>query len=157
MSDIAINLLGHLRHKGVEDAAALNIAQSLDRQMEEVLREAKAHADRHRAETDEKIKANAEQVKAHAEQAKAQAEVFKAREDRIRAEFVSASAYHERDKTLATREDLTQLRVELRAEIAEIRKDNRHTQRLILGGIITIVAALIGGFSAIIAKLYFGV
>ena len=53
MSDIALTLLDRLRQNGVDDDDARRIAQSLDQSVENVLREAIAHADRHRAETAE--------------------------------------------------------------------------------------------------------
>ena len=143
MSAIALDLLQHLRESGVADDRARSIAELFDRRVteglresarrvEEALREAKSHADRNRAETEQKA----------------------------RAEFVSREEYHARDKTLATRDDL--LRVEKRMEngFAEIRKDIRLLYHILIGGLIALVGmflGLLGGVAALIAKLYFGV
>ena len=85
-------------------------------------------------------------------------------EARAKTQFVTADEYHKRDKTLATREDLnaaiaavhtaiTALRAEFRAEMAEVRADNRATNRLILGGFVTLTAGIV----ALVAKLFIGV
>ena len=138
MSDIAINLQEQLRKSGVSDDDARRIAQSLDQSVEDALRKAIEHADRNRAETEEKMKA--------------QVEVLKAREEQLRTEFVPAADYHARDKTLITRE-------EFHAEIAELRKDIRTLYRLlviaVIGGASAFVA-IIGGQIALFVKLYFG-
>ena len=42
------------------------------------------------------------------------------------------------------------------AEIAELRKEVRGLFRLIIGGFLTLFVTLVVGFTAIIAKLYFG-
>ena len=54
MSDIALNLLDRLRQRGVKDDDARDIAQSLDRRVEDAI----AHADRHRADIAEHRKEN---------------------------------------------------------------------------------------------------
>ena len=92
MSATAIQLLDHLRESGVEDDRAIKIAEAFDRRVEESMRESKAHADRNRAES----------------------------EARAKAQFVSVDEYHKRDRTLATREDLNAAVSELRAEIRGI-------------------------------------
>ena len=143
MSVAAIQLLDHLRESGVEDEHAVKIAEAFDRRVEEAMREAKAHSDRNRAESEEKAKS----------------------------QFVTADEYHKRDRTLATRDDLNTaiaalradnradnaaLRAEMseiRAEMAGVRADNRATNRLILGGFVTLTAGIV----AVVAKLYLGV
>ena len=181
MSDIALTLLDRLRQNGVDDDDARRIAQSLDQSVENVLREAIAHADRHRAETDEKIGAAAAQVKANAERIKAHEESAKAREEQLRTEFVPAAKYYERDKTLVTREefhaefakvraeiaehrkenraDIAELRKENHAQIAELRKDIRAFYRILVIAVVGGAGAAIGGYAGLIAlivKLYFG-
>ena len=133
MSAAAIQLLDHLRENGVEDGRAVKIAEAFDKRVDEAMREAKAHADRNRAESEEKAKV----------------------------QFVTVDEYHKRDRTLATREDLhteiTALRADNRADNAalrtELRADNRATNRLILGGFVTLTAGIV----ALVAKLYLGV
>ena len=140
MSAIAIQLLDRLRESGVEDDRAVKIAEAFDRRVEEALREAKAHSDRNRAESEEKAKV----------------------------QFVSAADYHARDKTLATREDLHTEIAAVRADNAETnrRLDNIHDSlraeirgisRLLIGGFITLFAPIVAGVVALIAKLFFGV
>ena len=150
MSAITIDLLDYLRKRGMDDESIRHITQAFDQSVQDALREAKAHADRHRAETDEKIKANAENAKA--------------REAEFAAKFVSAEKYHERDKTLVTREEfraeMAELRKDFRAEISELRRDmNTAFQRLFIGGLIAVIGgfgAVIGGIITIIGKLSFG-
>ena len=88
MSAAAIHLLDHLRENGVEDDRAVKIAEAFDRRVDEVLAESKAHSDRNRAESEEKAKV----------------------------QFVPAADYHARDKTLATREDVGEVRKEIAAQ-----------------------------------------
>ena len=128
MSAITIDLLNHLRESGIGDETARRIARAFDLRVEEALREAKAHSDRNRAESEEKTKAR-------------------------EAQFVSATDYHARDRELATRADIG----DVRAEIAELRREmNTGFQRLFIGGLIALVGVL-GSIGALIAKLYFGV
>ena len=142
MSATAIQLLDHLRESGMEDDRAIKIAEAFDRRVEEAMCEAKVHADRGRAESEEKAKV----------------------------QFVSAADCHARDKTLATREDLADVRKEIAAHRVETREDNAETNRrldnvrdslradiraihhLLIGGLATIVA----GIGAVIVKLFFG-
>ena len=128
MSAITIDLLDYLRKRGMDEESIRRITQSFDQRVEDALREAKAHADRHRAESDENAKV---------------------REAEITAKFVSVDKYHERDRTLATRDDINAALAGVRTEIAESRKDNRHTQRILMA----VIAALI----ALIVKAYFPV
>ena len=139
MSAAAIQLLDHLRESGMEDEQAVKIAEAFDRRVEEAMREAKSHSDRNRAESEEKAKS----------------------------QFVTAEEYHKRDRTLATRDDLNTaiavLRADnradnaaLRAEMSEIRTEVRATNRLILGGFITLFVAIVAGFFAIVDKLLGG-
>ena len=150
MSAAAIHLLDHLRENGVEDDRAVKIAEAFDRRVDEVLAESKAHSDRNRAESEEKAKV----------------------------QFVPAADYHARDKTLATREDVGEVRKEIaetnrrvdnlrdtllaeisayraetRAEIAEVRAEVRGIHRLLFGGFLTLAAGVV----TVIAKLFFGV
>ena len=136
MSAIALDLLQHLRESGVADDRALGIAELFDRRMKEALRDAKAHADRNRAETEQKV----------------------------RSEFVSKDEYHARDKTLATRADLAETRQDLSARMeagfAENRRDSRAIYRILIGVLIALIGiflGLIGAGVAAIAKFYLGV
>ena len=133
MSAAAIQLLNHLREGGVENERAVKIAEAFDLRVKEALEDAKAHADRNRAETEAQAKT----------------------------QFVAADEYHARDKTLATRADLHENAVALRAEItglrAEVRSEFRGLYLLLVGGFITLFVTFVGGFTAIIAKLFFGV
>ena len=88
MSAAAIQLLNHLREGGVENERAVKIAEAFDLRVKEALEDAKAHADRNRAEIEAQAKT----------------------------QFVAADEYHARDKTLATRADLHENAVALRAE-----------------------------------------
>ena len=115
MSATAIQLLNHLRESGVEDDRAVQIAEAFDLRVKEALEEAKAHADRNRAESEEKAKA----------------------------QFVTADEYHKRDRTLATRDDLNTEISGVRAEIAELRKEIRGIYQLLIGGFATIVAGIV--------------
>ena len=99
-------------------------------------------------------------------------------EEKAKSQFVTAEEYHKRDKTLATRDDLntaiaalrtdnaalradnaalraemSEIRAEFRAEMAEVRAEVRATNRLILGGFVTLTAGIV----AVVAKLYLGV
>ena len=96
-------------------------------------------------------------------------------EERAKSQFVTAEEYHKRDRTLATRDDLntaiaalradnradnaalraeiSEIRAEFRAEMAEVRAEVRATNRLILGGFVTLTAGVV----ALVAKLYLGV
>ena len=78
-------------------------------------------------------------------------------EEKAKSQFVTAEEYHKRDRTLATRDDLNTaiaaLRAEFRAEMAEVRAEVRATNRLILGGFVTLTAGIV----AVVAKLYLGV
>ena len=142
MSAAAIHLLDHLRENGVDDDRAVKIAEAFDQRVDEAMREAKAHSDRNRVETEEKAKAL----------------------------FVPVADYHARDKTLATREDVGDVRKEiaetnrridhvrdtLLAAIAENRKEIRGIYRLLLGGFITLFVPIVAGGVAVVAKLFFG-
>ena len=165
MSVAAIQLLDHLRESGVEDEHAVKIAEAFDKRVEEAMREAKAHSDRNRSESE----AQAERIRTEAE-------------ERAKSQFVTVEEYHKRDRTLATRDDLntaiaalrtdnaalradnaalraevraeiSEIRAEFRAEMAGVRADNRATNRLILGGFVTLTAGIV----AVVAKLYLGV
>ena len=136
MSAAAIQLLDHLRESGVENEQAVKIAEAFDRRIEEATRDAKSHSDRNRAESE----AQAERIRAEAE-------------ERAKSQFVTADEYHKRDRTLATRDDLNAAIAALRAEMSEIRTEVRATNRLILGGFVTLTAGIV----AVVAKLYLGV
>ena len=136
MSAAAIQLLDHLRESGVEDEQAVKIAEAFDKRVEEAMREAKSHSDRNRAESE----AQAERIRAEAE-------------ERAKSQFVTVDEYHKRDRTLATRDDLNTAIAALRAEMSEIRTEVRATNRLILGGFVTLTAGIV----AVVAKLYLGV
>ena len=125
MSAAAIQLLDHLRESGVENEQAVKIAEAFDKRVEEAMRDAKSHSDRNRAES----------------------------EERAKSQFVSVEEYHKRDRTLATRDDLNAAIAALRAEMSEIRTEVRATNRLILGGFVTLTAGIV----AVVAKLYLGV
>ena len=143
MSAAAIHLLDHLRENGVEDDRAVKIAEAFDRRVDEVLAESKAHSDRNRAESEEKAKT----------------------------QFVPAADYHARDKTLATREDVGEVRKEIaahraearedigevRKEIAGVRAEVRGIHRLLLGGFVSLFVPVVAGVVAVVAKLFFGV
>ena len=128
MSAAAIHLLDHLRENGVDDDRAVKIAEAFDQRVDEAMREAKAHSDRNRVETEEKAKAL----------------------------FVPVADYHARDKTLATREDVSALRAEIAAHRAETRAELRAISHLLLGGFITLFVPIVAGAVAVIAKLFFG-
>ena len=136
MSATAIQLLDHLRESGVENEQAVKIAEAFDKRVEEAMRDAKSHSDRNRAESE----AQAERIRAEAE-------------ERAKSQFVTADEYHKRDRTLATRDDLNAAIAALRAEMSEIRTEVRATNRLILGGFVTLTAGIV----AVVAKLYLGV
>ena len=136
MSAAAIQLLDHLRESGVENEQAVKIAEAFDKRVEEAMRDAKSHSDRNRAEAE----AQAERIRAEAE-------------ERAKSQFVTADEYHKRDRTLATRDDLNAAIAALRAEMSEIRTEVRATNRLILGGFVTLTAGIV----AVVAKLYLGV
>ena len=51
------------------------------------------------------------------------------------------------------RAEMSEIRAEFRAEMAGVRADNRATNRLILGGFVTLTAGIV----AVVAKLYLGV
>ena len=136
MSAAAIQLLDHLRESGVENEQAVKIAEAFDKRVEEATRDAKSHSDRNRAESE----AQAERIRAEAE-------------ERAKSQFVTADEYHKRDRTLATRDDLNAAIAALRAEMSEIRTEVRATNRLILGGFVTLTAGIV----AVVAKLYLGV
>ena len=136
MSAAAIQLLDHLRESGVENEQAVKIAEAFDKRVEEAMRDAKSHSDRNRAESE----AQAERIRAEAE-------------ERAKSQFVTADEYHKRDRTLATRDDLNAAIAALRAEMSEIRTEVRATNRLILGGFVTLTAGIV----AVVAKLYLGV
>ena len=78
-------------------------------------------------------------------------------EAQAKTQFVTADEYHKRDRTLATRDDLNTaiatLRVEFRAEMAEVRADIRAIYHLLIGGFVTIVA----GIAVLVAKAFIGV
>ena len=150
MSAAAIQLLDHLRESGMEDEQAVKIAEAFDRRVEEAMREAKSHSDRNRAESE-----------AHSDRNRAESE------EKAKSQFVTAEEYHKRDRTLATRDDLNTaiavLRADnradnaaLRAEMSEIRTEVRATNRLILGGFITLFVAIVAGLFAIVDKLLGG-
>ena len=136
MSAAAIQLLDHLRESGMEDEQAVKIAEAFDKRVEEATRDAKSHSDRNRAESE----AQAERIRAEAE-------------EKAKSQFVSVEEYHKRDRTLATRDDLNAAIAALRAEMSEIRTEVRATNRLILGGFVTLTAGIV----AVVAKLYLGV
>ena len=147
MSAAAIQPPDQLRESGVENDRAVKIAEAFDLRVKEALEEAKTHSDRNRAEAEARADRNRAESEAQA-----------------KTQFVTADEYHKRDKTLATREDLnaaiaavhtaiTALRAEFRAEMAEVRADNRATNRLILGGFVTLTAGIV----ALVAKLFIGV
>ena len=173
MSAAAIQLLDHLRESGVENEQAVKIAEAFDRRVEEAMRDAKSHSDRNRAEAEAHSDRNRAEAEAQAERIRAEAE------EKAKSQFVTAEEYHKRDKTLATRDDLntaiaalradnradnaalraevraeiSEIRAEFRAEMAGVRADNRATNRLILGGFVTLTAGIV----AVVAKLYLGV
>ena len=146
MSVAAIQLLDHLRENGVEDQRAIKIAEAFDKRIDDAMREAKAHADKGRAESEARA------------------------EEKAKAQFVTADEYHKRDKTLATREDLNAATAAVRAEIAAVRAENRAdnaetraevrtTNRLILGGFITVVVGIVtivAGIAALVVKAFIG-
>ena len=78
-------------------------------------------------------------------------------EEKAKVQFVTVDEYHKRDRTLATREDIhteiAALRADHRADMAELRAEVRATNRLILGGFVTLTAGVV----ALVAKLYLGV
>ena len=144
MSAAAIQLLDQLRESGVENDRAVKIAEAFDLRVKEAMEEAKAHSDRNRAEAEARADRNRAESEAQA-----------------KTQFVTADEYHKRDRTLATRDDLNTaiaaLRADNRAENAALRADNRAdnraTNRLILGGFVTIVA----GIAVLVAKAFIGV
>ena len=136
MSAAAIQLLDHLRESGVENEQAVKIAEAFDKRVEEAMRDAKSHSDRNRSEAE-----------AHSDRNRAESE------EKAKSQFVSVEEYHKRDRTLATRDDLNTAIAALRAEMSEIRTEVRATNRLILGGFVTLTAGIV----AVVAKLYLGV
>ena len=194
MSAAAIQLLDHLRESGVEDEHAVKIAEAFDKRVEEAMREAKAHSDRNRSESEAQAERIRAEAKAHSDRNRAESEAQAERirteaEERAKSQFVTVDEYHKRDRTLATRDDLntaiaalrtdnaalradnaalraemseiraevraeiSEIRAEFRAEMAGVRADNRATNRLILGGFVTLTAGIV----AVVAKLYLGV
>ena len=147
MSAAAIQLLDHLRESGVENEQAVKIAEAFDKRVEEAMREAKSHSDRNRSEAEAHSDRNRAESEAQAERIRAEAE------EKAKSQFVTADEYHKRDRTLATRDDLNTAIAALRAEMSEIRTEVRATNRLILGGFVTLTAGIV----AVVAKLYLGV
>ena len=109
-----------------EDLRRQGVASDLARTIAEAfdrrVSESKAHSDRNRAESEEKSAAK----------------------------FVSREEYHKRDRDLATRADLAELRAEMNSRFDGLYRILVGIFVAALGG----VAALVGGLIAVIWKLF---
>ena len=137
MSAAALPIYKMLIAKGVSEEEARRVAE-----------EAVAQA------ADARFSENLQAAKTHADQAVAKSE------EKADVKFVSQARFHELDKHVATRGDMAslekrmvdgfaELRAELRAEIAELRREIKFTNRIGIG--------LLAGIFILAAKLVIGV
>lgn len=135
MSAQAAEIFEDLRRRGVASDLARAIAEAFDARLgeaadaakAEAVREAIAHMDRNRAESEEKMAAR----------------------------FVSQAEQNKRDRELATRADIS----EVRGEIAELRAEMNRRFDAIYRILVVMLLAAIGAFASALAvavKVLFG-